>query len=313
MLLYIHGISVCQQNGISLFLIPFLLLYQFFMRHPFRSSASFIRRFYTFRSPKVPPSLTNLVRVWYATSYDFGMQSRTTLVCNLVRVWLMEVPLSPNVPCAFRRCSLQYPLIIWRLWEFVPLQSFPFSCRMVCCPPQVVSLGVGVAWRVRQFCCVGFSFLLIFLSRALYIIMCVFRFIFFFHCRCSFLSLFFLFFRKKVRKKFAVSENSVTFALAFAHFRASAFRFFRLHRKSSLKVFHRRGSSTGRPFAFFALETLWRTVNSSVPLWGGPILPDRRSETDYSVRACFPSRFSLCGVLRSFGTWRVIVDIFFTM
>ena len=80
--------------------------------------------------------------------------------------------------------------------------------------------------------------------------MCVFRFIFFFPCRHSFLSLFFLFFRKKVRKKFAVSENSVTFALAFAHFGASAFRFSRLHGKSSLKVFHRRGSSTGRPFAF---------------------------------------------------------------
>ena len=86
--------------------------------------------------------------------------------------------------------------------------------------------------------------------------MCVFRFISFFHCRHSFLSLFFLFFRKKVRKKFAVSENSVTFALAFAHFGASAFRFFRLYGKSSLKVFHRRGSSTGRPFALWALETL---------------------------------------------------------
>ena len=85
--LYIHGISVCQQNGISLFLIPFLFLYQFFMRHPFRCSALFIRRSYTFRSPKVPPSLTNLVRLWYATSYDFGMQLRTTLVCNFVRLW----------------------------------------------------------------------------------------------------------------------------------------------------------------------------------------------------------------------------------
>ena len=80
--------------------------------------------------------------------------------------------------------------------------------------------------------------------------MCVFRFISFFPCRCSLLSLFFLFFRKKVCKKFAVSENSVTFALAFAHFGASAFRFSRLYGKSSLKVFHRRGSSTGRPFAF---------------------------------------------------------------
>ena len=78
--LYIHSISVCQQSGISLFLIPFLLLYLFFMRHPFCSSALFIRRSYTFRSLKVPPSLTNLVRVWYATSYEFGIQLRTTLV-----------------------------------------------------------------------------------------------------------------------------------------------------------------------------------------------------------------------------------------
>ena len=71
---------MCQQSGISLFLIPFLFLYQFFMHHPFCSSALFIRRSCTFHSPKVPPSLTNLVRVWCATSYDFGVQSRTTLV-----------------------------------------------------------------------------------------------------------------------------------------------------------------------------------------------------------------------------------------
>ena len=159
---------MCQQSGISLFPIPFLFLYQSFMRHPFCSSALFIRRSYIFRSPKVPPSLTNLVRVWYATSYDFGVQSRTSLVYNFVRLWLMEVPLSPNVPCVFCRRSLQYPLITWWLWGFVPLQSLPFPCRLVCCPPQVISLRVGVAWRVRQFCCVGFPFSLFFF-RARYI------------------------------------------------------------------------------------------------------------------------------------------------
>ena len=159
---------MCQQSGISLFLIPFLLLYQFFMRHPFCSSVLFIRWSCTFRSPKIPPSLTNLVRLWYATSYDFGMQSRTSLVYSFVRLWLMEVPLSPNVPCAFRWRSLQYSLIFWRLWGFVPLQSFPFSCRLVCCPPQVVSLRVGVAWCVRLFCWVGFPFPFFSFARVIY-------------------------------------------------------------------------------------------------------------------------------------------------
>ena len=123
-------------------------------------------------SPIVDQSRTslmcNFVRVWYAISYDFGDQSRTSLVYNFVRLWLIEVPLSPNVPCAFRRRSLQYPLITWWLWGFVPLQSLPFPCRLVCCPPQVVNLGVGVAWCVRLFCWVGFPFPFFFF-RARYI------------------------------------------------------------------------------------------------------------------------------------------------
>ena len=155
-----------------------------------------------------------------------------------------------------------------------------------------------------------FPFPLFFLSRALYIIMCVFRFIFFFPCRCSFLSLFFLFFRKKVRKKFAVSENSVTFALAFAHFRASAFRFSRLYRKSSLKVFHRRGSSTGRPFAFLH----WRRCDepSIHPPLCGAVRYYRTGVLRQIIRCALVSlpAFPFCGVLRSFGDRRVIVDIF---
>ena len=174
---------MCQQNGIFLFPIPFLLLYQFFIRirsavlHlSFGSPAPFVPRKFPHRWPisyefgmQLRMTLVcNLVRLWYAISYDFGDQSRTSLVYNFVRLWLMEVLLSPNVSCAFRRRSLQYPLITWRLWEFVPLQSLPFPCRLVCCPPQVVSLRVGVAWRVRQFCCVGFPFSFFFF-RARYI------------------------------------------------------------------------------------------------------------------------------------------------
>ena len=122
---------------------------------------------------------------------------------------------------------------------------------------------------------------------------------------------FFYFSEKKVRKKFAVSENSVTFALAFAHFRASAFRFSRLYGKSSLKVFHRRGSSTGRPFAFLH----WRRCDepSIHPPLCGAVRYYRTGVLRQIIRCALvslPAFPPLCGSCGLFGTWRVIVDIF---
>ena len=161
-----------------------------------------------------------------------------------------------------------------------------------------------------------FPFPLFLLSRALYIIMCVFRFISFFPCRYSLLSLFFLFFRKKVRKKFAVSENSVTFALAFAHFGASAFRFSRLHGKSSLKVFHRRGSSTGRPFAFLRWRrcdepSIHPSLCGAVPLCGA-VRYYRTGVLRQIIRCALVSlpAFPLCGCCGLLG-YGVSSSIFF--
>ena len=138
-------------------------------------------------------------------------------------------------------------------------------------------------------------------ARVIYNNVCFSFYFPFFHCCHSFLLLFFLFFRKKVRKKFAVSENSVTFALAFAHFRASAFRFSRLHRKSSLKVFHRRGSSTGRPFAFLH----WRRCDepSIHPPLCGAVRYYRTGVLRQIIRCALVSlpAFPFCGVLRFFG------------
>ena len=147
-------------------------------------------------------------------------------------------------------------------------------------------------------------------ARVIYNNVCFFRFISFFHYCHSFLSLFFLFFRKKVRKKFAVSENSVTFALAFAHFGASAFRFSRLYGKSSLKVFHRRGSSTGRPFAFLH----WRRCDepSIHPPLCGAVRYYRTGVLRQIIRCALVSlpAFPLCGCCGLLG-YGVSSSIFF--
>ena len=190
----------------------------------------------------------NFVRLWCAISYEFGMQLRTSLVNESspfaqrpLRFLPTLAAISSDYLVVMRICSVAVFSFFVQAGMLSATGCQPWGRGGLVCSPVLLS---------------RFPFPPFFSFARVILIMCVFRLISFFHCRHSFLSLFFLFFRKKVRKKFAVSENSVTFALAFAHFGASAFRFSRLYGKSSLKVFHRRGSSTGRPFAFFALETL---------------------------------------------------------
>ena len=131
----------------------------------------------------------NFVRLWCAISYEFGMQLRTSLVNESspfaqrpLRFLPTLAAISSDYLVVMRICSVAVFSFFVQAGMLSATGCQPWGRGGLVCSPVLLS---------------RFPFPPFFSFARVILIMCVFRFISFFPCRCSLLSLFFYFSEKK--------------------------------------------------------------------------------------------------------------------